>query len=224
MRRVPVDSAAPEADILRLAAELLRAGGVVAYPTDTLYGLAVDPRNDRAVGELYRIKGRLVDKAIPLIAADRDQVEARAGALGASASALARIFWPGPLSIVVPAWPGLSPALLAGHAGVAVRVPAHVLPRRLAEAFGYPVTSTSANLSGLPPTPDPETVADLLAGTSALLLDGGRAPGGPPSTIVDTTGDPVVLVREGAIRWERVHTVLSADGRTSGRRADGAVE
>jgi L-threonylcarbamoyladenylate synthase len=203
---------------------MLRAGGVVAYPTDTLYGLAVDPRNDRAVGELYRIKGRLVDKAIPLIAASRVQVEARAGALGPLASALADAFWPGPLSLVIPAWPDLAPALLAGHAGVAVRVPAHDLPRLLAEALGHPVTSTSANLSGLPPTAEPEAVAELLAGTSALLLDGGLAPGGPPSTIVDTTCEQVVLIREGAIRWERVISELPAHARASGSRVSGAVE
>lgn len=214
----------PDSDALRLAADVLRAGGVVAYPTDTLYGLAVDPRNDRAVGELYRIKGRLVDKAIPLIASSRDQVEERAGALGASAAALAASLWPGPLSIVVPAWPGLSPALLAGHAGVAVRVPALALPQLLAEALGHPITSTSANRSGLPPTSDPDAVAAVLAGTSALLLDGGLAPGGPPSTIVDATGDQVVLIREGAIRWERVIAVVAGLSAASGRSADRAVE
>lgn len=200
---------------------MLRAGGVVACPTDTLYGLAVDPRNDRAVGELYRIKGRLVDKAIPLVAAGREQVEARAGSLNASASALAEAFWPGPLSIVIPAWPGLAPALLAGHAGVAVRVPAHIIPRLLAEALGHPVTSTSANLSGQPPTPDPDAVAHLLAGSSALLLDGGLAPGGPPSTIVDATGAQVALIREGAISWERVIAavpIARADGSATSTR------
>lgn len=183
---------------------MVRSGGVIAFPTDTLYGLAVDPRQPQAVFELYRIKGRLVDRAIPLIAADRAQVEGAAGGLAPRTAALAEAFWPGPLSVVVPAWPGLAPALLAGGRTVVVRVPDHPVARGLARALGHPVTSTSANVSGEMASADPDVVWSSLGSQVTLLLDGGAAPGGEASTIVDATGDGLRLVRAGAVPWARV--------------------
>ena len=195
---------APDAEALGRAAALLRSGGLVAYPTDTLYGLAADPRHERAVSELYRIKGRLVDRALPLIAADLDQIERLAGPFDRRHRELADAFWPGPLSLVVAAWPGLSAALLAGLETVAVRVPNHALARGLARALGHPITSTSANRSGCPPTAEPDEVESAFRTGVDLLIDGGRAPGGPPSTIVDATGARLRLIREGAIPWARL--------------------
>ncbi|MEW5983323.1 MAG: L-threonylcarbamoyladenylate synthase [Acidobacteriota bacterium] len=202
MRRCLVSSTEPEVEWLRQAAGVLRVGGAVAYPTDTLYGLAVDPRSEHAVLELYRMKGRWVDKAIPLVAADRCQIEHLAGRFGSLSAALAEAFWPGPLSLVIPAWPGLASPLLAGRSTVVVRVPAHPVARGLARALGHPVTSTSANASGESPAWDPDAVAHSLGDRIALLLDGGRTPGGAPSTIVDATGGRLVLVRAGAVSWE----------------------
>jgi L-threonylcarbamoyladenylate synthase len=185
------------------AVAVLRGGGVVAYPTDTLYGLAVDPRRDDAVQRLFAVKGRDLAAAIPLIAGSAAQAELVA-VLGEMERRLARAFWPGPLSIVAPARSGISSLVLAGGRSVAVRVPAHPAAVDLANAFGFCITATSANLSGEPATADPATVARTLAGRIDFVMDDGPAPGGPPSTIVEVRDGHPVLVREGAVAWERV--------------------
>ena len=185
------------------AVDVLRRGGIVAYPTDTLYGLAVDPRNDAAVGRLFDLKGRSATSAVPLIAANEDQARA-AGQFGDVESRLARAFWPGPLTIVVPARAGLSPQLLAGATTVAIRVPAHDLARALADGLGFCVSSTSANSSGSAPVADPAALEDAIVAGVDLVLDAGVSPGGPPSTIVEVTKDGVRLVRAGAVAFDRV--------------------
>lgn len=185
------------------AVDILRAGGVVAYPTDTLYGLAVDPRRDEAVRKLFEVKGRDLTAAIPLIAKDLAQAE-RVAVLGDAERRLAAAFWPGPLSIVAPVRPGISSLVLAGGHSVAVRVPAHPVAVSLAAAFGFCLTATSANLSGEAGTADPAAVARSLSGRIDVVLDEGPAPGGPPSTIVEVRDGRPVLVRAGAIAWDRV--------------------
>jgi L-threonylcarbamoyladenylate synthase len=184
------------------AVSVLRDGGVVAYPTDTLYGLAADPRNAAAVARVFAIKGRRESSALTLIAADLAQASA-AAVLTPRASALARNVWPGPLTIVATARTGLAPAALAGGTTVGVRVPRNGVARELARRFGFCVTATSANRSGEPPTADPDVVLRGLRAID-LLVDGGAAPGGPPSTIVDATTDVLRLIRDGAVSWNRV--------------------
>lgn len=200
MQRLRVDADRQAA--LAVAADVLREGGVVAYPTDTLYGLAVDPRSTAAVDRLFGVKERDRGQAIPLIAADLEQAR-QAAQFPDAALRLARAFWPGPLSIVVPAAPLLAPDVVRAGT-VAVRVPAHAVARELAAAFGFPVTATSANLSGHPPTDSPDAVARALGARIDVLLDAGNAPGGPPSTIVAIGERAPVLVRAGAIAWNRV--------------------
>jgi L-threonylcarbamoyladenylate synthase len=192
-----------KAAAIAAAVDVLRRGGIVAFPTDTLYGLAVDPRSDAAVGRLFDLKGRSTASAVPLIAASEDQARA-AGQFGDVESCLARAFWPGPLTIVVPARAGLSPQLLAGGTTVAIRVPAHDLARALADGLGFCVTSTSANRSGSAPVADPAALEDAVAAGTDLVLDNGASPGGPPSTIVEVTKDGVRLVRAGAVAFDRV--------------------
>jgi L-threonylcarbamoyladenylate synthase len=189
-------------DGIAQAAAVLQSGGVVAFPTDTLYGLAADPRRDDAVERLFALKGRRPDAAVPLIAADLEQAM-RAGAFSASELRLARAFWPGPLSIVVTAHPLVCRAALGGGTTVAIRVPADATARDLAAAFGFPITATSANASGEPPA---ETADDVAKDVPAvdLVIDGGRVPGGPPSTIVRLDRNVPRLVRDGAIAWDRV--------------------
>ena len=184
------------------AIDVLRAGGVVAYPTDTLYGVAADPRSAAAVARVFAVKGRPDTSALTLIAADLDQARAVA-VLTPRAVALARTLWPGPLTIVAPAQPGLAPATLAGGTTVGVRVPRHDVARELARRFGFCVTATSANRSGEPPTADPDAVLSMLPGID-LLVDAGAAPGGPPSTIVDASHHTLQLIRAGAVAWSRV--------------------
>jgi L-threonylcarbamoyladenylate synthase len=202
MPRVEVDPASFTPAELLPAVEWLRAGGVVAFPTDTLYGLAVDPTSETAVRALFQLKGRAASAALPLIADSRAQVEAWCG-LNAQGRRLAELFWPGPLSLICDAPGTVIPAVHAGRRTVAIRVPAHSVARALAAAWGSPVTATSANRTGAPPA---QVVADLEAirDDRLLVIDAGDTAGGPPSTIVDARVTPVVLVRDGAIAWDRV--------------------
>ena len=203
-RRVIVDAQRPDAGGLRLAVEALAAGEVVAFPTDTLYGLAVDPRRSDAARRLFALKRRPVGQAVPLIAADGDQIERIARGVTPLARRLANRWWPGPLSIVLDAAPALDPLLVTEAGSVAVRVPAHGVARRLAADFNHPITATSANRSGEPAAADPGAVAASLGSELAVIVDGGPARGGAPSTIVDARGKAPVLVREGAVAWDRV--------------------
>jgi len=191
------------ADAIQRAVDVLRQGGVVAFPTDTLYGLAVDPRSADAVGRLFGIKGRQAGHAVPLIAASVEQAS-QAAAFDDRARRVAAAFWPGPVSIVVPAGELIRGEILGAGRSVAVRVPAHSVARALCQGFGFCVTATSANISGKPPTASPKTVANTLGALVDYVLDDGDSPGGQPSTIVDLCGAEPRLVRAGAIAWERV--------------------
>lgn len=203
MIRLTVDALAPDPAAIAAAADVLRRGGIVAYPTDTLYGLAVDPRSERAVRRLFEVKERDHRAAVTLIAADVAQAQ-EAGAFGASELALARAFWPGPLTIVVPVGGGIAPSLTGELATVGVRVPGHAAARALAATFGWCITATSANRSGQPPASTAEEAASALHGRIDALVDAGPAPGGPPSTIVEFSDSRPVLRRRGAIAWGRV--------------------
>jgi L-threonylcarbamoyladenylate synthase len=200
--RVEVDPAGCTEEDLAPAVAWLRGGGVVAFPTDTLYGLAVDPTSESAVRLLFQMKGRETSAALPLIAASRAQVDAWCG-LGATARRLADVFWPGPLSLICESPRHVVPAVHAGRRTVAIRVPSHVVARALAAAWGSPITATSANRSGAPAAERAPDVLSL-AHERLLLVDGGDTAGGPPSTIVDARESLPVLVREGAIPWSRV--------------------
>jgi len=208
MRRVFVDPGAPQRDAIEEAAKWILDGGVVALPTDTLYGLAADPFDAAAVARVFAVKGRDAARALPLVAADRRQVEALLAPLGATAARLADHFWPGPLTLVVAAPPALAKDVTGGTGAVAVRVPDDAVARAICAACGRPVTATSANRTGEPPASDPDDVERALGGVIDLLIDTGPTRGGPPSTIVDVTGDRPQLVRAGAIDWNEVQAWL----------------
>lgn len=205
-RWLRVDPRTCDPSHLDAAAAWLRSGGVVAYPTDTLYGLAVDPRSDDAVRTLFDVKGRDASAALPLIAASFDQVEQAFGRLEGTSARLARVFWPGPLSLVLDAPSWVAAAVHGGRGTVAVRTPAHVVARALAAAFGVPVTATSANRSGEPPAASPDALRDLHRDPRVFVIDAGDAPGGAPSTLVDARDGEPTCLRAGAIAWERVLT------------------
>jgi L-threonylcarbamoyladenylate synthase len=188
--------------VIREAAAMIRDGLVVAYPTDTLYGLAADPRNATAVRRVYEMKGRAARSALTLIAADVEQARA-AGDMTRSAERLAARCWPGPLTIIVRARGVLAREMLAGGATVGIRVPAHAVAIELARAVGVCVTATSANRSGATAAATPAAVAAALPDVDAIL-DGGSARGGAASTIVDASTDAVTLVRQGVVPWDRV--------------------
>ncbi len=203
MLRLVVDPIEPDLEALVKAAGALSRGGIVAFPTDTFYALAVDPQSDEAVQKLLAVKGREASVAVALIASDASQAT-HAGAFGAAEARLAGALWPGPLTIVVPAGARMSRVLSGDARTLGVRVPAHPVARGLAAAFGTCVTATSANLSGHPACTTADEVAAVFDRRIDLLLDGGPTPGGPASTIVQIVEGRPVLHRAGAISWDRV--------------------
>ncbi|MEW5992675.1 MAG: L-threonylcarbamoyladenylate synthase [Chloroflexota bacterium] len=194
------------------AVEVLRSGGIVALPTDTVYGIAVALGTADGIERLFHVKQRPPDRAIALLLAAAGQA-AELAEVSPAAQALAAAFWPGPLTLVLRARDGAAlPAVLrAGTATVGVRLPDHPTPRALATAVG-PLPTTSANLSGRPDALDAATVIRELGDAVDLVLDGGRTPGVRPSTVVDLTTDPPTIRRVGLIAEARIRAVLEAVG------------
>ena len=208
MRRVFVDPEAPQRDALQEAAKWIRNGGLVALPTDTLYGLAADPFRADGVARVFAVKGRAAERTLPLIAADADQVVARLGPLSPLAERLAAKFWPGALTLLIPAPVTLARNLTGGTGRVGIRVPAHDIARAICRAADRPITATSANRSGQPATADPGEIERTLGEDVDLLIDTGPTRGGAPSTIVDVTGPAPRLVRAGAVSWDDIQAWL----------------
>jgi L-threonylcarbamoyladenylate synthase len=194
------------------AAGVLQAGGIVALPTDTVYGIAVALETPVGIGRLFAAKRRPPDKAIMLLLDDAAQAE-RIGRMTRAAAALAEACWPGGLTVIVPQRPDVTlPAELTGGAPtIGLRAPDHDAPRALARAVG-PLPVTSANVSGLPEAGDAAAIVEQLGDAVDLVLDGGPAHGGPASTVVDCTGDLPAILRLGAVSLERVIAVLDAAG------------
>jgi L-threonylcarbamoyladenylate synthase len=181
----------------------LEAGGLVAYPTETVYGLGSRVRQAE-VEALATLKGRRLDKPFLLLVSDRAMAEALGLAFNAAATALARAFWPGPLTLVLPGGGGRVPDILRGpEGGIAVRWTSHAGIARLVAALGEPLTSTSANRPGTPPAPGAEALArDFAApvgGGQLVILDGGVLGNRPPSTVVDCTEAVPRLIRPGSL-------------------------
>jgi L-threonylcarbamoyladenylate synthase len=208
MPRLTIDPAHPEPDRLHQVVAWLRAGQIVIFPTDTLYGATVDATSRAAVERLFALKGRPLTSALPFVAASAEQVEATCGVLRGANRRLAAACWPGPLSLILDAPATLDRAALAGGSSVAVRVPDHPLARALATAWGAPLPATSANRSGAAAVRRVADLDEVVDDPAVLVVDGGETPGGAPSTIVDARGDAPQLVREGAIAWNRVLSFL----------------
>ncbi len=195
---LPADSL----ETIQLALNILQAGGLVAFPTDTVYGVGALAFNGQAVESIYAAKDRPVEKAIPILIADMDDLTKVASSVPDMAKKFASRFWPGPLTLVVPKLATLPDAVSATDT-VAVRVPDHEVARTLLRATG-PLAVTSANISGqFSPTTAEEVFAQL-GGRIALIIDGGRTPGGVPSTLVDCTGTRPVILREGPISLQEL--------------------
>jgi tRNA threonylcarbamoyl adenosine modification protein (Sua5/YciO/YrdC/YwlC family) len=206
--RIVADDVAGRAE----AVEVLRGGGIVAFPTDTVYGIAVSLATPGGIERLYRVKGRSPDKAVVLLLDDATQA-ARAGRITPAAAALAGACWPGGLTVVVPQRPDVRwpEELTGGSPTIGLRVPDHEAPRALARHLG-PLPTTSANRSGEPEASDAAGIVAQLGDAIDLVLDGGPARGGPASTIVDCTGATPTMVRVGAVPVEAVAAVLAAAG------------
>ena len=194
------------------AIAVLEGGGVVALPTDTVYGIGVALGTPGGVERLFEVKHRPPDKGIMLLLADATQADT-IGEMGPAAMALAAACWPGGLTVVVPRRPDVAlPAALTGGAPtIGLRVPDHDAPRALAHGVG-PLPTTSANVSGLPEARDADEILAQLGDAIDLVIDGGTAHGGPASTVMDCTGPLPQALRVGAIPLERVAAILDAAG------------
>jgi L-threonylcarbamoyladenylate synthase len=201
-----------DADGRAAAIDVLRAGGVVALPTDTVYGLAASLAVPGAVRRLFEVKRRPVERGILLLLADEAQA-ALIAVLTPAAAALADAFWPGGLTMVLRQLAGVSlpDELTGGARTVGLRVPNHPAPRTLAAAIG-PLPTTSANLSGMPEASEADEIIRQLGDGIDLVLDGGPAAGGRPSSVVDCSTEPPRLLRSGAIPTEQIAAVLARVG------------
>lgn len=199
IRVLSISPAEPREDRVREAVEVLEAGGVVALPTETFYGLAANAMNPDAVARLNRLKNKAEDAPALLLLSDRGQVSQVAADPPASFRALTEMFWPGPLTLVVPAAAEVTAVVSGGRGTVGVRVPGLSLPRRIAAGLGHPITGVSANLHGEPACRTALEVSEVFPEGIELILDGGPAPGGLSSTVLDLCETGPRVLREGAI-------------------------
>ncbi len=186
---------------------ILKRGGIVAFPTDTVYGLGACVNRRQAVERVYQVKERSWSMALPLLLADTSQINEVAEPVPPIAWLLIRNFFPGALTIVLHKSGSVPDIITAGGSTVAVRIPAHPVPVALADGLGMPLVGTSANLSGKPSALTADEVYSQFGGKIDLVIDGGRCPGGRESTIVDVTGETPVVLREGAISREELKRV-----------------
>ena len=190
----------------RQAIEILARGELVAFPTDTVYGLGADAFNDQAVRNLYLAKSRSLEKAIPVLVANLEQFVDIVDRTTLPAMRLVEQFWPGPLTIVLRHASDLADSISA-YGTVGVRIPDHPIAQELIRAAG-PLAVTSANRSGDPEASTAEEIETNMGAQVDLIVDGGRTPGGQPSTVVDCTQDPPRILRVGPISEEEIHSVL----------------
>ena len=203
MRVIKIPGADKKAALIEAAGEI-KGGGIVAFPTETFYGLGVIYSDTQALMKLFELKRRPKDKPMPLIIGDVSALAVIASAPEKIAWRIIERFWPGPLTVLLAARPGLPDLITGGSGKVAVRVPGRSFALDLARAVGYPLTATSANISGMPPSENPGDVIGYFGDSINLLIDGGRAPGGKPSTIIDMSQGGISLVRPGAVAYEKI--------------------
>jgi L-threonylcarbamoyladenylate synthase len=204
MRTEVISASSPEA--IPVALEVLRNGGLVAFPTDTVYGVGALAFDGRAIESIYAAKDRPMEKAIPVLIGDIADLERVGMDIPESARKLAARFWPGPLTVLVPRRPDL-PEAVSATATVGVRVPDHEVARALLREAG-PMAVTSANISGAQSPITAQEVQEQLGGRIRLILDGGSTPGGVPSTLVDCTTPELRLLREGPLSLEELISAL----------------
>jgi len=204
---VTIDPAHPEKAFERCRS-VIGSGGVIAYPTDTFYGLGADPRDPGAVTRLFEIKGRPVGQPILLLLNDKSAVREWAAEVTDEAEALMDAFWPGPLTLVCTALPAVLQELTGGTGRIGLRVPGSDVTRRLLFALGTALTGTSANRSGFPDLQTAPDVASMLGDAVDLILDAGVTPGGKASSVVDVSARELTMVREGTVSEQALRVAL----------------
>jgi L-threonylcarbamoyladenylate synthase len=200
MRILQVNPISPDREVIAAAADRVRRGGVIAFPTTSLYGLGVDPFNGDAVDRLFKVKGRDRGNPILLLLSDKADLEDLTAEIPSSAMAIIEKYWPGSVTVVLKAKPTVPDTLTAGSGKIGVRLPGHPVAAALTRALGFPLTGTSANLSGQKGAAAVSELDPILVKGLDLILDAGPLKGGLGSTVIDATVDPVDILREGAVR------------------------
>lgn len=201
-------ASAESPDTIPLARDILNKGGLVAFPTDTVYGVGTLVFNGKAVESIYVAKDRPIEKAIPVLIAEAEDMDKVGMNIPDMARRIAARFWPGPLTCIIPKKPTL-PESVSATPTIGVRVPDHDVARALLRTTG-PMAVTSANISGQASPSTAEEVFAQLGGRISLIIDGGKTPGGVPSTLVDCTSDDIKILREGPISLEEIKLKLSS--------------
>jgi L-threonylcarbamoyladenylate synthase len=207
-RIVTVDQKNPDADIIEEAGKILRAGGLVAFPTETVYGLGGDGLNPRASERIYRAKGRPSDNPLIIHIADPDSLEEITSGIPWQAKALADAFWPGPLTMILPKSRKVPYETTGGLDSVAVRMPSHSVAKAVIQAGGGFIAAPSANTSGRPSPTQASHVIQDLQGKIEMIVDGGMVGIGLESTIVDCTEEIPVILRPGYINQEMIEKIV----------------
>jgi L-threonylcarbamoyladenylate synthase len=186
------------------AIEILKSGGIVAFPTDTVYGLGGDALNTEVAERIYRVKQRPRSLPLPVLLADLTQVAAVVDSVPGIARFLMKRFWPGGLTLVLPKAASIPEIVSAGSDKIAIRIPNHSVPLALIHGLGAPITGTSANISDKPSPLTAKEVEQQLGSDVDLIIDMGRCPGGLESTVVDVTGETPVILRQGIIPEDEI--------------------
>ncbi len=194
----------PEKDIVTQAVSYLKDGHVVAYPTETFYGLGVDVTNEKAIKRLYELKRRDYGLPIAILVADMPMLEEYIDNVSEPVRNLIRSFWPGPLTILFPAGKNISKTLTTNTGKIGIRISSHSVATALVREFGRPITTTSANLSGYPPSLDTKHVKKYFKERIDCIVDGGECEPSRGSTVVDVADETMAIIRDGAIPADRV--------------------
>lgn len=195
-------------DGIEKAAIIIKKGGIVAYPTETFYGLGVNALDEKAVNKLFMVKKRPTSKPISILISDLNWLQRLVKRIPPVAEALISQYWPGPLTIVFEAADFVPKNLTAGTGKIAMRISSHPLAQKLVRLTSTPITTTSANLSQIPPPISPEEIDEEIKRHIDAILNGGKTSGDMPSTIIDVTIQPPVILRKGAIDLQEVKKVL----------------
>jgi L-threonylcarbamoyladenylate synthase len=207
---VKINSNFPESELIQLAADILKAGSVIGYPTETVYGLGVNALNDLAVEKIFKLKGRKKDKPILLLAQSIQQAKLLTSDFPMAAAVLAEHFWPGPLTIVFRAKNSLSDLLTGEKRTIGIRISDNKICQAILKATGFPITSTSANLSGGANPTCANEVWENFGNQLDLIIDGGRTRSKIPSTVVSVLNKTVEIFRVGAISESEIKMKIKA--------------
>ena len=203
----------PSDEDYRRAVAVLAQGGIVAFPTETYYGLAVDPFNEKALTDLFRLKGRPLHKPFLVLIQDETQLLSLASSIPPAYRPLMQAFWPGPLTLVFPAVASLSSVLTGDGDGIGVRISPHPVAKAFGQMWSRPMTATSANLSGMPAARTADEVRQFFGDAVTCILDGGETPGGMSSTVVGLDQGELQLIRAGVIEFSSLIEVSKVGDR-----------